>query len=195
MPTHYERLGVRPDAHIDDIRLAYRALARTLHPDAVASGSAAGRAGSDMAAVNEAWRVLSDPARRAMYDASLRGAPPTVRPSGSRSAHADVEAVLQTRSSSSRFPKWPFVLLFALAALFIVTAGALTQPSKAPGPDNLLYPGSCVTIVPNGDAAEVGCEAPHDAVVVTVVNFDETCPMETEARRDRQGRGYACLRR
>jgi hypothetical protein len=87
------------------------------------------------------------------------------------------------------------VLLFALAAIFIVSAGALTQPSRPAGPDNLLYPGSCVTVVPNGDVAEVGCEAPHDAVVVTVVNFDATCPSETETRRDRQGRGYACLRR
>lgn len=195
MPTHYERLGVRPDAGTDEIRSAYRALARSLHPDSAAAGSAAGRATADMAAVNEAWRVLSDPGRRAMYDASLRGVPATPRANVAPSGASHVEAVLRAPASSGRFPKWPFLLLFALAAIFIVTAGALTQPSKPVGPDNLLYPGSCVTVVPNGDVAEVGCDAPHDAVVVTVVNFDASCPSDTETRRDRQGRGYACLRR
>lgn len=67
-PTHYERLGVAPDASPGEIRAAYRRLARTHHPDA------GGGAHGEMAAVNEAWRVLSDPARRAAYDASLRPA-------------------------------------------------------------------------------------------------------------------------
>lgn len=64
--THYERLGVSPTATADELRAAYRALARRLHPD-VGGGDA-----ERMAAVNEAWAVLSDPRRRAGYDATLR---------------------------------------------------------------------------------------------------------------------------
>ena len=66
METHYQRLGVAPTAAAADIKAAYRELARLNHPD-LANGSG----GDDMAAVNEAWRVLGDPERRRAYDATL----------------------------------------------------------------------------------------------------------------------------
>lgn len=60
----YRILGVHPGASDADIREAYRARARRLHPDVV------GEAGlDDMRALNEAWAVLKDPDRRAAYDA------------------------------------------------------------------------------------------------------------------------------
>lgn len=62
--THYERLGVPVDASTDEIRAAYRSLARVLHPDR--SESAVDP--KDMAALNEAWFVLRDRGRRAAYD-------------------------------------------------------------------------------------------------------------------------------
>lgn len=201
MPTHYEVLGVRSTASADEIRSAYRTLARRVHPDAQAVGSAAGRAGgADMAALNEAWRVLSDPGRRALYDASLRApssatgsaAPPSKQPA---SRHTFDGPVAVASQGSGRFPKWPFVLVFVLAVIFIVTAGALRKPSKPEAPDGYLVVGSCVLIEGNGDAAEVGCETKHDATVVTVVGFDAACPTDTETHRDRQGRGFACVRR
>lgn len=63
-PTHYEVLGVSPRASADEIRAAYRAAARTVHPDAGGSPAA-------MRTLNAAWHVLGDPARRAVYDRSL----------------------------------------------------------------------------------------------------------------------------
>lgn len=74
--TYYQLLGVAPTASAEEIRSAYRRLARALHPDT--------HGGTDdpaMASVNEAWHVLSDPARRASYDATLRRpVPPRVVP-------------------------------------------------------------------------------------------------------------------
>ena len=69
-PSHYDVLGVRPDATQDEIRRAYHALARRHHPDTQpdAEPSAAREAGRAMAAVNDAWEVLGDPARRRSYD-------------------------------------------------------------------------------------------------------------------------------
>ena len=71
--TLYDRLGVAPDADLATLRAAYRGLARQLHPDLVATG-AEPAANLAMALVNEAWRVLSDPGRRLVYDATLRPA-------------------------------------------------------------------------------------------------------------------------
>lgn len=66
MPDHYEVLQVHPGAEPEVIRAAYRILARKYHPD---HGGDARR----MIALNDAWDVLGDPARRAAYDASRRG--------------------------------------------------------------------------------------------------------------------------
>jgi len=65
----YVVLGVAPSATREAIRAAYRSLARRHHPDL---GGDAAR----MAALNEAWDTLKDPARRMAYDAT-RGATPT----------------------------------------------------------------------------------------------------------------------
>ncbi len=66
--THYEVLGVAPGASMTEIRAAYRAMARRLHPD---SPHAPVDAQVRMARANEAWAVLSDPSRRSLYDAEL----------------------------------------------------------------------------------------------------------------------------
>lgn len=62
--TYYEILGVAEDATEQQIRDAYRARARTVHPDT-------GGSTVDMAAINSAYRVLQSPHRRATYDAVL----------------------------------------------------------------------------------------------------------------------------
>lgn len=61
-PDHYATLGVAQDASLDDIKRAYRRAARHAHPD---------RGGSHerMQALNKAKDVLTDPERRARYDA------------------------------------------------------------------------------------------------------------------------------
>ncbi len=72
MIDYYATLGVTPEAPPEVIKAAYRALAQKHHPD---------RNGSDQgsneltARINEAFRILSDPASRAAYDASRVRAP------------------------------------------------------------------------------------------------------------------------
>ncbi len=67
--TYYEVLGVRQDADPATLRKAYRKLARLRHPDV----SADPNAHETMARINEAFSTLTDPNRRAEYDAALRG--------------------------------------------------------------------------------------------------------------------------
>lgn len=79
MANHYELLGVDPGADAEEIQRAYRLLARRHHPDVAPAGDQA-----TMAAINDAWAVLSDPVRRRHYDASLarREPPPPGAPPG-----------------------------------------------------------------------------------------------------------------
>ncbi len=74
---HYQRLRVSRDAPLEVIRAAYRALAAKMHPDR--HGQSEG-ANHDMALLNAAYEVLSDPGLRADYDAGLAAAQPKPRP-------------------------------------------------------------------------------------------------------------------
>jgi DnaJ-class molecular chaperone len=63
----YEVLGVGRSASEDDIRTAYRKLAKQWHPDRHQSGDKA-KAETRIKEINEAYDVLSDPDKRAKYD-------------------------------------------------------------------------------------------------------------------------------
>lgn len=62
---YYQVLGVARDASADDIKKAFRRMARKYHPDVSKEADAEAR----MKEVNEAFAVLSDPEKRAAYDA------------------------------------------------------------------------------------------------------------------------------
>ncbi|QIG40596.1 molecular chaperone DnaJ [Microbacterium sp. 4R-513] len=64
MADHYEVLGVSRDATPDEIKKAYRRLARELHPDVNPGEDASER----FKLVTHAYDVLSDPDQRARYD-------------------------------------------------------------------------------------------------------------------------------
>jgi len=66
---YYATLGVPREASADDIRKAFRKLARKYHPDVSKEPDAEAR----MKEVNEAYAVLSDPEKRAAYDQLGRG--------------------------------------------------------------------------------------------------------------------------
>lgn len=61
---YYKLLGVEKDASIDDIKKAYRKLAHKYHPDKGGGKDAEEK----FKEVNEAYQVLSDPAKRSQYD-------------------------------------------------------------------------------------------------------------------------------
>lgn len=61
---YYKTLGVARDASADEIKKAYRKLARRYHPDV----SQAADAEEQFKAVSEAYEVLKDPEKRSAYD-------------------------------------------------------------------------------------------------------------------------------
>lgn len=62
--THYDVLGVDASSSLEQLRHAYRAAAKTSHPDTGGSPEAFAR-------VQHAWEQLRDPQRRAAYDRDL----------------------------------------------------------------------------------------------------------------------------
>lgn len=65
---YYKMLDVSRDASTAEIRKAYRRLSKTHHPDKVTSPEARPAAEKKMAAINEAYEVLSDPDLKARFD-------------------------------------------------------------------------------------------------------------------------------
>ena len=69
--SYYELLQVTPTADLEIITGAYRALILRHHPDRNPSPIAE----ATTKRLNEAWEVLSDPAKRAEYDRELAAGP------------------------------------------------------------------------------------------------------------------------
>jgi hypothetical protein len=197
--THYERIGVSPTASRDQIRDAYRRMARRHHPDARDGDT------TRMAALNEAWRVLSDPARRAMYDVSLRAPAPagSVRPapppvSDDDDFDDDDRPVAHRRGG---FPLPVALVLVLFAMILVVTAYAYQKSGSVNGPaptipvDGVIQIGSCVRVGDDAVAAETPCGARYLGVVVALIARDGRCPQHTEGYRDPASDGWVCIRR
>ncbi len=182
----YRVLGVARTATQEEIRVAYRRLARRLHPD-VSPGVGAS---DQMVAVNRAWELLSDPVRRRAYDERRSATAPgrTVPTTGTGEPTERLAPL-----PPARFPWRLLLLLGVLGSIAVLTAHARTTPPTPDTPDQLLNPGSCVTISEMSYAVEVRCSGPHDGVVRRFVAIDQTCPMDSMTYRDRQGMGLACV--
>lgn len=204
--SHYDVLGVRVGASHDEVRRAYHRSARLLHPDRHGSSSpdAARRAERAMQDVNEAWRVLRDPARRRAYDDRLLGRGPTgpgrsagspgpapwpvgTTPYGpSGAGHGSVDPAVRVVRGL------PWVLLvLVMAAVFVFTAYAGGSGDDPPPREPLV--GACVRVQPGIGAVRVPCQGPSDGQVKALAVVASGCPSGT-AGYDVPGEGYViCL--
>lgn len=138
----YAVLGVPNDARTDDIRRAWVALARRHHPDR--GGDAAA-----MQAVNDAWALLGDPARRRVWDRQhgIGASPPLPPEAETLDGVPDADAFDATpllpprRSPTDLLP----AALFAAAVVTGCLAIALDVPALL-APAAFLFFLSCIAV-------------------------------------------------
>ena len=104
--NYYDILGLPRSASAAEIKKRYRQLARKYHPDVLQDR---GQSSSVFIEINEAYRTLSDPAKRRAYDATLppepvAGAPTTPSSSCSRGRTSAARAVSRARPASCARP-------------------------------------------------------------------------------------------
>lgn len=196
-------LEVSPEASDDELRRAYRALARRHHPDR--SGIADS---TDMARINAAYAVLGTPHRRAVYDERRRASPAAGATNGAtpaRTAAVSVRPPQRARvgtegSQLAAVPaRFPWQLVSVLAGIGIGCAfafAALNQPAvDVPVHDQLIEAGSCVFVQGTGRVVEVTCGSTESREVVAVVSPQESCSPGLLRYRTIDPQTHACVER
>lgn len=92
---YYETLGVRPTDSAENITQAYRQLARQYHPDTNPGNS---DAATRFKEINVAYQTLSDPAKRAQYDAERATSAQSALTSEAPMTPQDEQAIVIQRS-------------------------------------------------------------------------------------------------
>ncbi len=128
--SHYQILGVSRQASGEEVRAAYRRMARRYHPDRFEGG---GDSQETMARINAAYDVLSDDGRRAEYDRLL-------------DAEHAASAAERTRAGIAAqrllgIPNWSWYLLLATMTVTVLVVGWLSLSTLAPRKPVMRAPG------------------------------------------------------
>ena len=143
----YAVLGVPRTASRLEVARAYRSLAKRWHPDAAGEATPEARADS-MARINQAWHILSNPMRRAEWDARHGGGarphwggtpmPGAASPRSRTAAGTWTPPVMQRPApvrpaqTSVRDSGWlALIVAGGLLAVFIIGVGILSQLAVA----------------------------------------------------------------
>jgi DnaJ-class molecular chaperone len=128
VPTHYQTLGLAPQAAPALVRKAYRQLAQKHHPDKQLANRA--QAQQRMAQINEAYAVLSDPVRRASYDRWVQA----------HQARLAAECAVRAAQPTGFSAAWPWYLLFATMSFTSAAVGTVAYTAAVPPVAAPLHP-------------------------------------------------------
>ncbi len=117
--TYYDLLGVNRRAQPASVRSAYRRLAQRYHPDKMPGNAQAEQV---MAALNQAYAVLSDPEQRAEYDSQIQ----ELEQSRRRSQEIFAERLEDPGAA------WPWYLLFATITFCAAVIGVTVYFNYVP---------------------------------------------------------------
>ncbi len=209
MSSHYDTLGVASSASAEEIRRAYLAKARMLHPDRHAGSTAERRvqAERDMQLVNEAFEAIGDANARRRYDHDLRGSDPSEfrrspfvphDSAGHESGDASSDGTPDRYQSAPMFHMMrslPLLLVLGtLGALFVFTAFASGNRFDDERRVAVISQGDCVTTA-GTRMTWVPCDGSTTGIVQAIVAAEADCIARngTTPMPMPDGDGYACL--
>lgn len=102
--THYDTLKVTQDAPVEVINAAYKALALIYHPDRNINNAA--EAMAKMQDINIAYKVLSDPQKRAEHDTWINSRERRSRPASDGRRKVDLAEKEKTDKVVAEASKW-----------------------------------------------------------------------------------------
>jgi len=141
--NYYEELGLAPSARAEEIRQAYKNLARLLHPDQQQDPQLRHLAECQMKRLNSIYAVLADTERRRRYDRELAGASGEPRPQVI--IHAAPPVVRQT-------PTHLYPAILVSASLVIASGAAVWYLTQEAARVEVVYrepvPGPAVKVDP-----------------------------------------------
>jgi len=178
--NYYEELGISPGATLEEIRLAYKTLARLLHPDGQADERLKAMAECQMRRLNEVLATLADPEKRRAYDARVGLAAPVVVQEAERYPRPqDVASWMRGETEPQREPgkihawaqaasrHWFWILIGATvvgtAILWMATGGERQAELAAPGIGAAASAESAKEPKENGKAKQEKAEAESSA--------------------------------
>jgi curved DNA-binding protein CbpA len=187
--THYDTLEVSRQASPEVVRAAYRSLIQRFHPDRRPGNAAAA---TRAAAITEAYRVLSDPARRADYDRGLAA-------SSTASVPASAASMAATPGPQMRAPAHPAArsrkigvrLLWAMLAVSVAWCAAWLA---APRPDAVAELASIRLAFAAGGLPEARLRALHARKLALLEQAPQVrARVAAETLRDREARTFDLL--
>lgn len=132
MRDPYKTLGVRPDAGADEIKAAWRTMAKAIHPDHNKNDPSAT---ARFAEVGRAYETLKDPKKRSQYDkiasmAEVRSSGPTIMQQRQAAREAE-ERAKQARANAERVMEELARAKAKKAAEAAAAAAAQAKPAAA----------------------------------------------------------------
>lgn len=121
MATHYDTLGLDPDATMDHIRAAFKKLALVHHPDKVNATNANATSENttcDFFEIKKAYDILSDPIKRSIYDDALNNASYASSSSSSTSKELSSEWINELFKHMMVFAARPLPIVLTIDVTF-----------------------------------------------------------------------------
>ena len=185
VPTYYELLEIDRSASPQEVRRAYLRLMKHHHPDVAGDRGA----GVDLSFINRIYEALSDPVKRAAYDAELARDKLQRNPSATAT-----RAPCAPPRPPNRFA-WVLLALSGATVLALVVETATTHPAPAgsgaqaamlPGTQGPAAQGPGLPALPSVAAirrqALLGAtSSPHDAVQISATCFNSARARSTPA--------------
>src|ERR1017187_5737538 len=200
MMNFYEEFGVRNDASVEEIRQAYKTLARVLHPDSQMDEKLRAAAACQMKRLHEILDIFLDPRKRRAYDeslaaaaypnAALHWAPP-------EAAEPSVRPLDKFELAQSALRHWSWILMACMilgSGFWYVTARIPTLAESVPNglPHEALSNGTGPVLRPVEQAAkhEMGNSGAVETRLSSVA--EAALPKRTRCRQTRVAWASEC---